>query len=191
MLLLMLIPGPNVMLVVATGMAHGLRAALLNAAGSAVAIVPHMLILALALGPVMVFLGSWFEVVRWAGIALLLAFGIQQFLTRPTPEGAGEGILSRRPFWLGFGVSSLNPKRLVFLAAIVPHFLDPARAPGPQFAALTVALVAVTVVTASSWAVVSSGTGRLFKGARRGALRQRLGGALTIGASVLLAVVEP
>ena len=51
--------------------------------------------------------------------------------------------------------------------------------------------VAVTVVTASSWAVVSSGAGRLFKGARCGALRQRLGGALTIGASVLLAVVEP
>lgn len=179
------------MLVVATGMAHGLRAALLNALGSALAIVPHMVILAVALGPVMIFLGSWFDYVRWAGIVLLLGFGIQQFLTRPAADGADEGILSRQPFWLGFGVSSLNPKRLVFLAAIVPQFLAPSRDPVPQFVALTVALVAVTVVTASSWALVSSAAGKLLKGAKRGAVRQRLGGALTIGASVLLAVVEP
>ncbi len=191
MLVLMLIPGPNVMLVVATGMAHGLRAALLNALGSALAIAPHMLILALALGPVMIFLGPWFAYVRWAGIAMLLAFGIQQFLTRPATNGAGASILGRLPFWLGFGVSSLNPKRLIFLAAIVPNFLDPALSPAPQFVVLTLALTAVTVITASSWAVVSSGAGRLLDGPTGGTIRQRLGGALTIGASVLLAVVEP
>jgi homoserine/homoserine lactone efflux protein len=189
MLVLMLIPGPNVMLVVATGMTHGLRASLLNAWGSTIALVPHMVALALALGPIMLFLGAWFDYIRWAGIALLLLFGVQQFLSRPLGQ---PGILGRQPFWLGFGVASLNFKRLLFLAAIVPHFLDPALPPTPQFVDLTVALVGVTLVTASAWAIVSSAAGRWFLGQpERERLRQRLGGAVTIGASLLLAVVEP
>src|SRR5437868_6648231 len=76
---LMLIPGPNVALIVANSVAHGPRYGLLTVAGTSAAMVLQLALVALGMTPLLGMLGSGFEVLRWIGVAYLLYLGITQW----------------------------------------------------------------------------------------------------------------
>jgi threonine/homoserine/homoserine lactone efflux protein len=58
---LMLIPGPNVALIVANSVAYGTRYGLLTVAGTSTAMVVQLGLTALGMTAVLSTLGSWFE----------------------------------------------------------------------------------------------------------------------------------
>ena len=66
---LMFIPGPNVALIVANSVAHGARYGLLTVAGTSAAMVLHLAVTALGMSELLGTLGSWFEWIRWIGVA--------------------------------------------------------------------------------------------------------------------------
>ena len=90
--ILMLIPGPNVALIVANSVAHGARYGLLTVAGTSSAMVLQLAVTALGMTELLDTLGGWFEWVRWIGVAYLLYLGISYWraapvdLTRTAPE---------------------------------------------------------------------------------------------------------
>src|SRR5687768_17850222 len=90
--ILMLIPGPNVALIVANSVAHGARYGLLTVAGTSSAMVLQLAVTALGMTELLETLGSWFEWVRWIGVAYLLYLGVSYWRagpggpTRPGPE---------------------------------------------------------------------------------------------------------
>lgn len=92
--ILMLIPGPNVALIVANSVAHGARYGLLTVAGTSAAMVLQLGVTALGMTELLEALGGWFEWVRWIGVAYLVWLGVSYWravpadLTRTAPERA-------------------------------------------------------------------------------------------------------
>jgi predicted DCC family thiol-disulfide oxidoreductase YuxK len=80
---LILIPGPNVTLLVANSLAHGPRRALITLAGTSSAIALQLVVVALGMTSLILVLAGWFEWLRWAGVAYLIWLGIQQWRAAP------------------------------------------------------------------------------------------------------------
>ncbi len=64
-------------------MAHGPRYGLLTVAGTSTAMVLQLALVALGMTPLLGALGSWFELLRWIGVAYLVYLGVR------TMAGAG------------------------------------------------------------------------------------------------------
>ena len=80
---LMLIPGPNVALIVANSVTHGTRYGLATVAGTVAAMVPQLGVTALGITQMLGNAGAWFAGLRWLGVAYLVYLGIQQWRATP------------------------------------------------------------------------------------------------------------
>jgi threonine/homoserine/homoserine lactone efflux protein len=187
---LMLIPGPNVALIVANSIAHGARYGLVTVAGTASAMVVQLALTGLGMTTLLGELARAFEVLRWIGVAYLLWLGFNAWrapstdLTRTAPQPrAVRGIFLR-----GFLVSLTNPKTLLFYTAFFPQFIDPRSAIAPQIAALAATFIVVALVVDSGWGLLAA----RFRGVLgvNGKLRNRLTGGLLMGAGVGLALAR-
>jgi homoserine/homoserine lactone efflux protein len=81
--LLMVIPGPNVALIVANSVAHGTRFGLLTVAGTASGIVLQLALTVVGASAALDFLASSFEFLRWLGVAYLVWLGIAAWRAPP------------------------------------------------------------------------------------------------------------
>jgi len=187
---LMLIPGPNVSLIVANSIAYGTRYGLLTLAGTSAAMVLQLALTVLGLAAVLGVLATWFEWLRWLGVVYLLWLGVRQWrappldLTRVQPQPRSVRAIALR----GFLISLTNPKTLLFFGAFFPQFIAPDRAMGPQLALLCGSFLLVAVALDSGWAVAAGRARGVL--AMRGKLRNRLSGGLLIGAGVGLALAH-
>lgn len=187
---LVLIPGPNVSLIVANALAHGTRYGLVTVAGTSAAIVVQLGLTVLGLTAVLGTLATWFDWLRWVGVLYLLYLGIRQWraapvdLTRTAPQPNSIRAIALR----AFAVSLTNPKTLFFYGAFFPQFLTPGRPLGPQLALLCVSFLAIVAALDAGWAVASGRARRLL--AMRGRLRNRLSGGALIGAGIGLALAH-
>lgn len=187
---LMLIPGPNVALIVANSVAYGPRYGLITVAGTSSSMVPQLALTALGMTELLATLSVWFEWVRWIGVAYLIFIGVQAWrapvvdLTRTAPEPRSP----RAIFLRGFLVSLTNPKTLLFYGAFFPQFVTLDRDLGLQIAILSVTFLVIAMLVDSAWALVA-GRAR-FLLAARGKLRNRLTGGLLIGAGAALALAR-
>jgi threonine/homoserine/homoserine lactone efflux protein len=187
---LMLIPGPNVALIVANSIAYGTRYGLLTLAGTASAMVPQLLLTALGMTALLGALGGWMEWLRWAGVLYLVALGVRQWRAAP-PDLARIAAQPRAPqrlYLRGLLVSLTNPKTLFFYGAFFPQFVAADRPAGPQLGLLCVTFLAVALVLDSLWALLAGRARPLL--AARGRLRNRLAGGALIGAGVGLALAH-
>ena len=189
---LILLPGPNVTLLVATSLAHGARRALTTLAGTSSAIALQLLITLLGMTSLLVMLAAGFEWLRWAGVLYLLWLGMRQWRAVPVAleDIDPAAVSARRLFWQGFVVSASNPKTLLFYAAFLPQFLDPARPPLPQLLLLSVTFLTLAIVLDGTYTLLAGRLRPWFRGRQRARLRQRLSGALLIGAGLGLALAR-
>jgi threonine/homoserine/homoserine lactone efflux protein len=188
--ILMLIPGPNVALIVANSVAWGTRYGLLTVAGTAAAMVVLLGLTALGMGAALGVLAAWFEWLRWIGVGYLLWLGIRQWrapmvdLSRVAPQPRSARTIALR----GFLVSLTNPKTLLFYGAFLPQFISLDRPVAPQIALLSAIFMGLALLLDGGWAVVA-GRAR-FRLARHGKLRNRLSGGLLMCAGLGLALAR-
>jgi homoserine/homoserine lactone efflux protein len=190
---LIVIPGPNVLLIVSRSMRYGVRAGLVTVAGTSCAQAQQLLVTALGLASVMALLAEGFEVLRWLGVAYLMFLGVQAFREKPEPVRNGEPLPSlktSRLFWQAFAVSWTNPKVLGFYAAFFPQFIDPGLPTAPQLWAMCGTFLAVAVVLDTTYAVLGARVLGAMKSARAQTIRNRVTGGLLIAAGVGLALVR-
>jgi homoserine/homoserine lactone efflux protein len=187
---LILIPGPNVSLIVANSIAYGTRFGLLTVSGTSAAIVLQLALTALGLTATLGILAAWFEWIRWVGVAYLLYLGYRQWtaapvdLTRTPPQPRSFHAIALR----GFLISLTNPKTLLFYGAFFPQFLVSDAPIAPQVALLSATFFVIAVGLDCGWALLA---GRL-RGvlAMRGRLRNRLSGGFLMGAGIGLALAR-
>lgn len=168
-LVLALTPGPNMSLFLATGTAHGTRAALMTVLGSALGLAILVAAAALGMGSVMSFVSSWFDVIRWIGAAYLVWLGYWRLRAafRSGPDEAAPAPSRGRWFFQGAAVSLSNPKVLLFLGAFFPQFIDPAAAVGPQLALMAVTFVLTIAAVDTTLAIAVGSAKNWFTGRRR------------------------
>jgi len=188
--ILMLIPGPNVALIIANSVAYGPRYGLLTVAGTSSAMVVQLGLTALGMTEMLGALGVWFGWLRWIGVAYLVWLGIAQWRapaddltkTRPEPRSA------RAIYLRALLVSLTNPKTLFFYGAFFPQFVSPGAHAGTQIALLSATFLALAVLVDGGWALAAGRARGLL--ASRGRLRNRLSGSFLIGAGTALALVR-
>ncbi len=188
--ILILIPGPNVSLIVANAVAYGTRYGLLTVAGTSAAVLLQLVLTALGMTAVLGALAAWFEWLRWLGVAYLIWLGIRQWRappvdptqTLPQPRSVRAIVLR------GFLVSLTNPKTLLFYGAFFPQFISIDRPLVPQLVVLCATFLILAAGLDGAWALLA-GRAR-FVLAARPRLRNRLSGGMLMGAGVGLALAR-
>jgi threonine/homoserine/homoserine lactone efflux protein len=188
---LALLPGPVVTLVIANGLRHGTRAALINIAGVQAGLTIVIGIVAIGLTTMMATMGYWFDWVRFAGAAYLVWLGIK--LIRFPVEGVSVDEPPAPPrggfFLQGFLVLLSNPKVLVFFGAFIPQFMDMSRDHVTQVALLGVTFMITGAITDSIYALLA-GRARLLFSRERTRLVSRISGGFMIGGGLWLALMR-
>ena len=189
-IVLILIPGPNVSLIVANSIAYGTRYGLLTVVGTSSAIVMQLALVALGLTATLDILAGWFEWIRWIGVAYLLYLGFRQWtatpidLTRIRPQPRSFRAIALR----GFLISLTNPKTLLFYGAFFPQFLSPEAPIVPQVVLLSFSFLVIATALDGGWALLSGRVRGLL--AIRGRLRNRLSGGFLMCAGIGLALAR-
>ena len=155
--MIIVVPGPNVTLVLATAAMRGARAGLMIVAGTTLAQILQVIAVALGLAWLVGAHGSLFDVLRYAGAAYLVYLGIQAWRKAgeplADPDAAAANV--RKGFITGLG----NPKTLAFFAAFFPQFIDVSMPHGVQFAVLSASYLLLAVILDSGYAI-AGGMGR-------------------------------
>ena len=185
--ILMLIPGPNVALIVANSVAHGPRYGLLTVAGTSSAMVLQLALTVLGMTELLGTLGTWFEWIRWIGVAYLIYLGVAQWRAPPVnfAEVAPEPKSARTMFTRALLVSLTNPKTLFFYGAFFPQFVVTGRNVDAQVAILTATFLVLAILLDGCWALAAGRARGLLT--VHGRLRNRISGGLLIGAGIGLA----
>lgn len=187
---LIVIPGPNVALIVANSVAHGARFGLLTVAGTSSAVVIHLALTVAGATVVLGFLAASFEWLRWIGVAYLMWLGLAAWRAPATDLGriGPQARSARAIFMRGFLVGLTNPKTLLFYGAFLPQFVVPGPTASDQLLLLAATFLVVAVVLDGVWALMAGRLRALLVAHVR--LRNRLTGGLLIGAGVGLALAR-
>jgi homoserine/homoserine lactone efflux protein len=182
------IPGPTNALILANGMRHGVRAGLLNVAGTQVGVGLMIVTVAVGLTSIVNAVGHWFEWIKLAGAVYLIILGIQLFRSAGNTAAATQVKAPRGGFFVqGLVVSLSNPKQLLFFGALLPQFLDPTGNQALQIAILGGTAMVLAALSDSTYALISGRVaGRIDPQRVRAA--SRIGGACLIGGGLWLAL---
>jgi len=189
--LLIVTPGPDMMYVIALGVAQGRRAGLLSALGVCTGLLVHVFAAALGLSALLRASAAAYAAVKLAGSAYLICLGLRTLLARTHPDRApSPPPRHTRLYFQGVLSNVLNPKVALFFVAFLPQFV-PASSGSAFRPMLMLGLVftALGVLWLIGLGLLSGAVGRWLN-EHRGASRamQCLSGAALIGLGVRLAL---
>lgn len=156
--ILVVIPGPTVLLVVAYALGAGRRTALWTVIGVFFGDLVAITASVLGLGVILAASATLFTVLKFAGGAYLIYLGFRLF-TAPVQPGRIEAkaAASSGPKMAlhAFAVTATNPKGMVFFVAFLPQFLDAAHPAGPQLAIMVATFTIIAAINALAFAMAA------------------------------------
>jgi len=166
-MIIILAPGPSVLFVIARAIAWGRKVAVFTVAGNVTGSFVLSVFVALGLGPILQRSDLAYTAVQWGGGLYLIYLGLDAIKHRKihaadmTNQGdvAPRALRSMRD---GFWVGALNPKAIVFYAAVLPQFID--RDKGhitAQLILLGAIFSALAFISDGSWGLLA-GTARAW-----------------------------
>ncbi|WP_341864244.1 LysE family translocator [Gymnodinialimonas sp. 57CJ19] len=190
---LLLIPGPTILLVLSYAISQGRRVAVSTAAGVAVGDLVAMTASLAGLGAVVLASATLFAALKWAGAVYLVYLGVKMIVSARRVNFAlpqTDAISTRRTFTHAAAVTALNPKSIAFFIAFVPQFIQPGAPLMPQFAILVGTFVTMAALNALAYALLAGSLRDRL--ARPGVIAwlTRAGGATLIGMGVLTATLR-
>jgi threonine/homoserine/homoserine lactone efflux protein len=128
-MIIILAPGPSVLFVIARAISWGRKVAVLTVAGNVSGSLVLSTLVALGLGPILDRSDLAYLAVQWGGGLYLIYLGIDAIRKRSehAADMTNQGPLTpstARCIRDGFWVGVLNPKAIVFFAAVLPQFVD-------------------------------------------------------------------
>ena len=128
-MIIILAPGPSVLFTIARAIAWGRKVAVFTVAGNVTGAFFLSSLVAFGLGPILSRSDLAYSAVQWGGGGYLVYLGINAIRARKIAAADMKSQGSVVPtFWRsardGFWVGALNPKGLVFYAAVLPQFVD-------------------------------------------------------------------
>jgi len=190
-MVMILSPGPSVLLTIAHSISYGWQRAISTVAGATVGVAVQLIIAAIGLVSLLNLVAGMFEWLRLAGAAYLIYLGIRQWRSAGTPlevDSLEESGTKR--FVQGLAVTVPNPKSLIFIAVFLPQFIDTTRPVGVQFVIIVPTFLLITFGITSAWALIAAKASGFLQSKR--AIRSALRGAggLMVIAGVGLALAR-
>src|SRR5262245_18134252 len=183
---LLVIPGPTILLVVSYALGRGMRTALPVAAGVALGDLTAMTLSMLGVGALLAASATLFTALKWIGAAYLVWLGVIMWRAGRRPQASPRidsapalGMLAHA--WL---VTALNPKSLTFFVAFLPQFIDQSAEFWSQMLIFEATFVSLAFANAAAYGLLASRARRFIASPRVVAAVHRLGGTLLIGAGI-------
>ncbi|KLK92107.1 lysine transporter LysE [Microvirga vignae] len=183
---LLVVPGPTILLVVSYALGQGWRTALPMAVGVALGDFTAMTLSLLGLGALLAASATVFTVLKWIGAAYIVWLGIKLWraggsldVTPRTDAASSLKMLGHA--WL---VTALNPKGLVFFVAFLPQFIDPKLAFLPQVSVCTATFLILAFANVLTYALIASRARQAVRNPRTIGLINKAGGSFLIGAGI-------
>src|SRR4029453_11459301 len=190
---LIVIPGPSVMLEISRSIALGRRAGLATVAGNAAGEMVQAVAVAIGIGSIIQRSNPLFTVGKVIGVAYIILLGVRAIRDRRALSSALDAAVvprsDRRILFEGFVVGATNPKSLVFFAAVLPQFVVVQSGfVAAQLAVLGFVFVLIALLSDSAWVFVA-GTARdwFARSPRRLGVVGGAGGLLMIAVGIRLA----
>jgi threonine/homoserine/homoserine lactone efflux protein len=190
---LLVIPGPTILLVLSYAISQGRRVAVSTAAGVAVGDLVAMTASLAGLGALVMASATLFMVLKWLGAVYLVYLGVRMIAGASAARFAlpeTDAVSTRRTFAHAAAVTALNPKSIAFFIAFVPQFIRTEAPLLPQFAILIGTFVSMAALNALAYALLAGGLRDRL--ARPGVIAwlTRAGGGTLIGMGVLTATLR-
>lgn len=195
-LVVVMTPGPTVLLALTNGSRFGIPVAGYGIAGAAISDAVLIAAAGLGLGAILTASALLFSVVKWIGVAYLVWLGVQMMrssgqlgpVENPSDKKrAGALHNNTAVFRKSFLVAVTNPKGYLFFTAFLPQFLIPTEPMLQQYATLALIFIVVDVITMTAYAGLGakavqflSNRGALWIDRVCGGLLVALGLALTL-----------
>jgi threonine/homoserine/homoserine lactone efflux protein len=191
--ILVLIPGPTVLLVVSYALGQGFRTALPMAVGVALGDFTAMTLSMLGVGALLAASATIFTLLKWLGAAYLVWLGLKLWRAGGTLDAAPRTDTASAAKMLGHAwlVTALNPKGITFFIAFLPQFLDPQASLLTQMMVFEATFLALAFANVLGYAMLASRARGLVKSRRAMGLVNKVGGTCLIGAGIAAVSVRP
>ncbi len=191
--LVLIIPGPTIILVMSQAVVHGRRSVIPLVLGVALGDLTAMTLSLLGLGAVMATSAALFTVLKWIGVIYLIYLGISLFRTQPD-DRQEEIVISKLPrrsfLKSAYIVTALNPKGIAFFVAFMPQFVSSGSDPFYQLVILGTTFLVLATINASVYAIFAGQCREAMKNARIQKIFNRCGGSALIGAGLVTATLN-
>jgi threonine/homoserine/homoserine lactone efflux protein len=181
---LLIIPGPTVLLVVSYALGQGWRTVLPMTVGVALGDFTAMTFSMLGLGALLAASATLFTVLKWAGAAYLVYLGIKLWRAGGALDASPRTDAASAAKMLGHAwlVTALNPKSITFFVAFLPAFLDPQTDFLTQMIVFETTFLLLAFANAFGYALVATRARGFVVNARAIGVVNKVGGGLLIGA---------
>lgn len=129
--LIVVTPGPNLFLLLATAPGNGKLVGILATLGICAAILSHATLALIGVGAIIATSAVLFTALKVTGAAYLIWMGVKSLLSVRKSEGlavaskgSGSALSGPRAFARGYLTNILNPKPAIFYVAAFPQFLS-------------------------------------------------------------------
>jgi threonine/homoserine/homoserine lactone efflux protein len=191
--LILIIPGPTIILVVSQAVTHGRKSVVPLVAGVVFGDFTAMTLSLLGLGAIMTASAALFTLFKWIGALYLIYLGINLWIANPKStsiQHKNENVSLRSFFKRSFIVTALNPKGIAFFVAFLPQFFSSHEPVFNQILLLGGTFLLLALINATLYAVFAS---QLREAIKKTGVRKwfnRCGGAAMIGAGIFTASLQ-
>ncbi|MBC2883819.1 LysE family translocator [Ochrobactrum sp. CM-21-5] len=188
-IVLLIIPGPTVLLVVSYALGQGWKTAFPMAVGVALGDFTAMTLSMLGVGALLAASATVFTIVKWAGAAYLVWLGIKLFRAGGMMDAKAryDKVSPARMLIHAWLVTALNPKSITFFVAFLPQFLNPHRDFLTQMLVFESTFLVLAFLNAFAYALAAARARRFFTNERALRVFNRTGGTMLIGAGIATA----
>lgn len=181
---LVIIPGPNVALIVANSLQHGFRMGVMTVLGTTAGIALQLAFVVGGMAAIVELVAGALTWMRWAGVVYLIWLGVR---TWRKPAADLEKISAAPVMFLrGCMLAAVNPKTLLFNAAFIPQFVGSGSA--SQFALVGAVFLTVIFLGDLAWALFASSARKFLT--RYSRLRNKITGVFLTTAGIGLALAR-
>lgn len=197
--ILMLIPGPDTLIVLTRSLAGGRRRGWVAAGGIFCGCMIHSTLAALGVSALITASALAFDALRWVGAVYLAWIGARGVLAArsnwrggPAPVSAPPLGSARRVYAQAMATNLLNPKVILFFLTFLPQFVVPGVASvGVQMFILGTTFAVMSVAYHCGLAALAAGVGaRVMGNGRFRAALDAIAGTLFLGFALRLFVTE-
>jgi len=186
---LAIVPGPNITVIIASGLQRGPLAGIAAVAGTQIGIFTQVVVVALGFNAVMGFMAQAFDWLKLLGALYLIYLGFT--MVRASGKLAnGKALKQLSLFRLalrGFLVNWSNPKTLLFIGAFIPQFVSTDQPAFSQIMVLGLIFVGVTTLVDGTYGVLAGSAAQALSTGRVRTI-SRISGAILIAGGVWLAL---
>lgn len=180
------LPGPAFLTVLSAGARLGFRGSIAALLGILIVDAFYFLIAGLGLSAILTASQAAFEIVKWLGAGYLVYLGIRGLLA-PSDGEASAPSVRMKMFRSAVTTQLANVKLIIFIAALVPPFIDTHAPAFGQFVILGATFLASDTIIYLAVGAFASRAGRLVQGRARTTI-QRVSGVAMIGAAARIII---